>query len=176
MNTAFLLMAQYNAQVIISLDRVCADYFSHLTTERLRMKIESGEIDLPLLKMDGGRKPVFGIHLMDLASHIDSLRENAKQGHAQFIHSTARRPEVAVVNENEKLTAPTARPESPSDFIKLPEVKRLTALSGTVIYKRISSGVFPRQVSLGGKAVAWVRGEILEWCRQRVDEARRSDH
>ena len=31
MNTAFLLMAQYNGQAIIPLANVCADYFSHLT-------------------------------------------------------------------------------------------------------------------------------------------------
>ncbi|MFD2883207.1 pyocin activator PrtN family protein [Pseudomonas lini] len=34
MNTVFLLMAQYNGQAIIPLERVCADYFSHLTPEK----------------------------------------------------------------------------------------------------------------------------------------------
>lgn len=31
MNTAFLLMAQYSGAAVIPIDRVCKDYFSHLT-------------------------------------------------------------------------------------------------------------------------------------------------
>ena len=32
MNTAFLLMAQYDAMAVIPIDKVVRDYFSHLTT------------------------------------------------------------------------------------------------------------------------------------------------
>jgi hypothetical protein len=35
LNTAFLLMAQYNAKAVIPLADVCRDYFSHLTREKL---------------------------------------------------------------------------------------------------------------------------------------------
>ena len=34
----------------------------------------------------------------------------------------------------------------------------------------IKNGTFPRPVSLGGRAVAWVREEIEEWIEQRVAE------
>ncbi|PBM99980.1 pyocin activator PrtN family protein [Pseudomonas aeruginosa] len=34
MNTFFLLMAQYHGQTIVSLSRVCADYFTHLESLR----------------------------------------------------------------------------------------------------------------------------------------------
>lgn len=56
MNTAFLLMAQYSGQAIIPLERVCADYFSHLTPEKMKMKVAAGEIDLPLVRMRAARK------------------------------------------------------------------------------------------------------------------------
>ena len=34
MNTAFLLMAQYNGQAVIPIESVCRDYFSHLTLDK----------------------------------------------------------------------------------------------------------------------------------------------
>lgn len=37
MNTLFLLMAQYNGQAVIPLDRVCADYMN-LTVEKFKQK------------------------------------------------------------------------------------------------------------------------------------------
>ena len=52
MNTAFLLLAQYDGMAIIPLDRVCSDYFSHLTPEKLKMKIAAGDIDLPLVAIE----------------------------------------------------------------------------------------------------------------------------
>jgi hypothetical protein len=39
MNTQFLLMAQYSGLAIIPLERVCADYFSHLTPEKMKVKV-----------------------------------------------------------------------------------------------------------------------------------------
>jgi hypothetical protein len=45
MNTAFLLMAQYNGQAIIPLERVCADYFSHLTPEKLKLKVAADRLN-----------------------------------------------------------------------------------------------------------------------------------
>src|SRR5262249_53588478 len=34
--TLFLLMAQYNGQTVVPLDRVCHDFFGHLTVENRR--------------------------------------------------------------------------------------------------------------------------------------------
>lgn len=44
MNTAFLLMAQYDGKPIIPIDDVCRDYFFHLTPTKLIRKISAGEI------------------------------------------------------------------------------------------------------------------------------------
>lgn len=78
MNTAFLLMAQYGGAAVISLDRVCADYFQHLTPAKLAQKTQAGEIALPIVRMDRqSQKSAKGVHLADLAAWIDQQREAA---------------------------------------------------------------------------------------------------
>ncbi|MGH1448108.1 MAG: helix-turn-helix transcriptional regulator [Pseudomonadaceae bacterium] len=49
-------------------------------------------------------------------------------------------------------------------FIKLAQVRSYTSLSTSEIYRRISNGTFPVQVSLGPNSVAWVESEVLQWC------------
>ena len=49
-------------------------------------------------------------------------------------------------------------------FIKLAEVRNLTTLSTSEIYRRIAAGTFPAQITLGPKSVAWIESEILQWC------------
>jgi len=53
---------------------------------------------------------------------------------------------------------------NPRRFIKLAKVKDYTSLSTSEIYRRISAGTFPAQVTLGPKSVAWIESEILQWC------------
>ena len=45
-------------------------------------------------------------------------------------------------------------------FIRLPEVMHLCGLSRSTIYDLISREAFPKQISLGGKNVAWAQSEI----------------
>lgn len=85
MNTIFLLMAQYNGQVIVSLERVCADYFFHLTPEKMKLKVASGEIDLPLVKMENSQKSARGVHLNDLAAYLDAQHIKAKSEHDKLM-------------------------------------------------------------------------------------------
>ncbi|AZD84961.1 pyocin activator PrtN family protein [Pseudomonas chlororaphis] len=85
MNTAFLLMAQYNGMAIIPLERVCADYFSHLTPEKMKNKVASGEIDLPLVRIEGSQKSARGVHLNDLASYLDAQHLKAKTEHEKLM-------------------------------------------------------------------------------------------
>lgn len=60
------------------------------------------------------------------------------------------------------------------EFIKLPEVKKITGIGTTKIYQMAKDGEFPRQVKLGARAVAWVRAEVLEWNRARVEGHRKA--
>lgn len=48
-------------------------------------------------------------------------------------------------------------------FQKLEEVMKVTGLSRSAIYKLVMEGGFPPQVSLGGRAVAWVEDEVQKW-------------
>lgn len=78
MNTAFLLMAQYNAQAVIPVEKVVKDYFPHLSTDKFLRKVATGEIKIPLTRIEGGsQKAAKGVHLTDLASYIDDRRAAA---------------------------------------------------------------------------------------------------
>jgi hypothetical protein len=81
MNTLFLLMAQYNGQAVISLDRVCVDYMN-LTVEKFKRKCLDGEIDIPIIRLGANtQKAALGIHIKDLAEYID--RQRGKAAHEQ---------------------------------------------------------------------------------------------
>jgi len=71
------LMAQYNGLAIVPLDRVCEDYFQHLTPQKLQRKVALGEIDLAITRMEGSQKAARGVHLQDLASYLDAQRKKA---------------------------------------------------------------------------------------------------
>ncbi|MCF7355542.1 AlpA family transcriptional regulator [Vibrio sp. CK2-1] len=55
-------------------------------------------------------------------------------------------------------------------LIRLKEVIALTSLSRSSIYKFISEGRFPKSVSLGDRAVAWIKEEVEEWIEARIAE------
>ena len=85
MNTLFLLMAQYNGQAVIPLDRVCADYMN-LTVEKFKQKRLSGEIDIPVVRMGANsQKAGLGIYLKDLSDYIDRQHEKADKEQNQLM-------------------------------------------------------------------------------------------
>ena len=78
MNTAFLLMAQYNAQAVIPVASVVKDYFPHLTTDNFLRKVALGDIKIPLVRVEpGSQKGARGVHLTDLAQYLDERRAAA---------------------------------------------------------------------------------------------------
>lgn len=85
MNTAMLLMAQYDGQAVIPINAVCRDYFSHLTPDKLARKIGRGEIRLPLIRIEDSQKAAKGVHLTDLAEWLDARRAAARRELAQLI-------------------------------------------------------------------------------------------
>lgn len=71
---------QYNGKAIIPLEDVCQDYFSHLTPTIMLRKICAGEIALPLVRIDvKSQKTAKGIHLQDLADHLDARVRAARK-------------------------------------------------------------------------------------------------
>lgn len=81
MNTLFLLMAQYDGQVIIPLDTVRKDYFSHLSVDNIKRKVALGDIDLPIIQIEKSQMSARGVHIKDLAEYIDKQRQLAKDDH-----------------------------------------------------------------------------------------------
>ncbi|WP_299998836.1 AlpA family transcriptional regulator [uncultured Cedecea sp.] len=55
-------------------------------------------------------------------------------------------------------------------FLRLPEVLHLCGLSRSSVYDLISREAFPKQISLGGKNVAWAQSEITAWMADRIAE------
>lgn len=51
---------------------------------------------------------------------------------------------------------------------RLPAIKLSTGLSRSSIYLRIAQGVFPKPVSLGGRAVGWPAHEIAALNAARI--------
>ncbi|WP_214349186.1 helix-turn-helix transcriptional regulator [Pseudomonas congelans] len=56
------------------------------------------------------------------------------------------------------------------EFIRLPEVKRLTGLSAVTICRL---GEFPWQIKIGEQAVAWIKSGVLVWSLEKVKAARK---
>lgn len=79
MKTVFLLMAQYDAKAVIPVEVLVRDYFQHLTPDKFVRKVSAGEINIPLIRMEGSQKAAKGVHLQDLADYLDARRAAAKK-------------------------------------------------------------------------------------------------
>lgn len=79
MDTAFLLLARYNGQPVLPVDVVCNDFFSHLTPIKFLRKVDSGEIRIPVMRIEGSQKAARGVHISDLAAWIDARRAAARR-------------------------------------------------------------------------------------------------
>ena len=90
MNTAFLLMAQYDAKAVIPVAAVVKDYFPHLTTENFVRKVALGDINIPLMRIEPhSQKCAKGVHVNDLAKYIDDRRAAAVKEAKQLAGSSA---------------------------------------------------------------------------------------
>ncbi|MCS6115893.1 AlpA family transcriptional regulator [Shewanella baltica] len=54
-------------------------------------------------------------------------------------------------------------------LIRLKDVIDCTGLARSTIYKYVDKGTFPKAVTLGGRAVAWVESEVQEWILERIE-------
>ena len=53
-------------------------------------------------------------------------------------------------------------------LIKMTEVLKKTGMSKSTVYSLISHGMFPQQVSLGIRSVAFVEAEVDAWIRNKI--------
>jgi prophage regulatory protein len=61
---------------------------------------------------------------------------------------------------------------SPNRFLRLRQVIDLVGLRKTTLYARIGEGSFPKPVSLGGRSVAWIESEVIDWQNARITASR----
>lgn len=54
-------------------------------------------------------------------------------------------------------------------LIKLKEVIHITTLGRSTIYKYMADNNFPKAVSLGDRAVAWVEEEVQDWMMAKIE-------
>ncbi|MEZ8402687.1 AlpA family phage regulatory protein [Vibrio splendidus] len=53
-------------------------------------------------------------------------------------------------------------------LIRLTEVRNLTALSRSAIYRKMKAKEFPQTVNLSDRSVAWVESEVIAWIESLV--------
>ena len=53
-------------------------------------------------------------------------------------------------------------------IIRMPEVERRTAMSGSRIYRLMNAGLFPRSVKISDRAVGWIEQEIDEYIAAKI--------
>ncbi|MCF7986797.1 MAG: AlpA family phage regulatory protein [Methylovulum sp.] len=53
-------------------------------------------------------------------------------------------------------------------LIRLQEVLHLTGLSRSGIYRGMDSGIFPKQIKIGDKAVAWSYEQVHAWLDEKL--------
>ena len=58
-------------------------------------------------------------------------------------------------------------------FLRLTEVRSLTALSRSSIYAYMAAGTFPAAVNIGARSVAWIESDITAWIAARIAAHRR---
>jgi len=57
-------------------------------------------------------------------------------------------------------------------ILRLPDVILRTGLSRSTIYLRIQENAFPKQISLGPRAVGWLESEVQDWLNQQIQQSR----
>ena len=61
-------------------------------------------------------------------------------------------------------------------IMRLPDVIDMTGLSRSTIYLRMSKGTFPGSISLGQRAVGWLKADIEEWLDACVSASKAVDN
>ncbi|MDX1749036.1 MAG: AlpA family transcriptional regulator [Methylophaga sp.] len=60
-------------------------------------------------------------------------------------------------------------------ILKLSEVKLITGLSASSIYRAVNKGTFPRQIKLGERSSGWLMSDVTNWLDERIEASRTSE-
>ena len=56
----------------------------------------------------------------------------------------------------------------PLRLIRIQDVMGMCGLSRAGLYRQIQAGSFPAPVKISGRASAWVKHEVEDWCQRRL--------
>lgn len=59
-------------------------------------------------------------------------------------------------------------------LIRLPEVMNRTGYGKAWIYRLINEGLFPHQIKIGSRAIAFVESEVDEWIVSAIERSRKN--
>ena len=62
--------------------------------------------------------------------------------------------------------------KQPIRILRLPDVMDRVGICRALIYRRMTAGTFPKQISLAPRAVGWLEHEIDAWLMARVLQSR----
>jgi prophage regulatory protein len=81
-------------------------------------------------------------------------------------------------NREQMIAAQTVNPTpisqcmKPACILRLPEVMKRVGICRASIYARIAEGMFPKQISLGARAVGWLESDIDAWLAAKITMSR----
>lgn len=57
-------------------------------------------------------------------------------------------------------------------ILKLSEVKLVSGLSASSIYRGAANGSFPKQIKIGERSSGWIKSEVEHWLQERIEASR----
>lgn len=84
-DTLWMLQGRYQNLPIIPVERVAEDFFG-LGERMFLRKVNDGEIDLPVVKLENSQKAAKGVHVKHLADFLDHHVETARREHDRIFH------------------------------------------------------------------------------------------
>ena len=63
-------MARYEGLAIVPAELVVRDYFQYLTEAKFVRKVNEGDIDIPLVRIEGANKCAKGVAISSQSSHV----------------------------------------------------------------------------------------------------------
>ena len=79
MTTIWMLLGMYGGRPIITASEIARDFFQHLSAEKFIRKVDAGEIDIPLMRIEPSSKATRGVHVRDLAEYLDRRSDEARE-------------------------------------------------------------------------------------------------
>ncbi|MBL1456920.1 MAG: AlpA family phage regulatory protein [Methylophaga sp.] len=59
-----------------------------------------------------------------------------------------------------------------SQILKLSEVKLISGLSASSVYRGAANGTFPKPIKLSERSSGWIKAEVEQWLKERIEASR----